>query len=131
MESTIRPDLEKKMARGQQKIQAQQKRAEKLAKSKKKDKGGKSSMPASKQATCLICRQVIQQLGKDKVKAQAKLQIHIDSKHKKLSMSQCFPCFTTEAINEAASAEKNQEKSKYKPDKEKKEKKKKYKRKGV
>eukprot|EP00948_MAST-09A_sp_MAST-9A-sp1_P003949 g3949.t1 len=123
------------MARGQQKIQAQQKRAQKMAKAKKqKEKGGSSSSgPVEKQTTCMICRQLITQLSKDKKKSQSKLQIHIDSKHPKSSMKECFPAYTDEAIQAAMKQAASDAKkvSAYKPDKEKKEKKKKYKRKGV
>lgn len=88
------------MARGQQKIQAQQKRAEKEAKKKKqKDKGKTdSSGPAAKQTTCMLCKQLITQLSKDKKKSQPKLQQHIDAKHPKSTMAVCFPCYTDAAI---------------------------------
>ena len=89
------------MARGQQKIQAQQKRAEKEAKRKKqKDNKGKngSSGPSEKQTICMICKQLITQLSKDKKKSQPKLRQHIDSRHSKLTLKDCFPTYTDEAI---------------------------------
>ena len=121
------------MARGQQKIQAQQKRAEKNAKNKKqKDKKNKGG-PSEKQTICLICKQMITQLSKDKKKSQPKLLQHVNAKHSKLTLGQCFPTYTDEAITTSAMSALSlaSSKPKYKPDKEIKTKKKKFKRKGV
>lgn len=87
------------MARGQQKIQAQQKNAAKQAKIKKQ-KEKKGAAVQLEGQLCQICRTTITNLGSS-VK---KLEEHVNSKHSAKTCMECFPDYDELKIKADAAA---------------------------
>eukprot|EP00051_Salpingoeca_urceolata_P004733 m.67286 g.67286 ORF g.67286 m.67286 type:complete len:100 (-) comp13817_c0_seq3:117-416(-) len=86
------------MARGQQKIQSQQKKRDKLEAAK----GGKSSLAvnaAAKSIQCKVCMNTFLCTTK-----KPELETHASNKHSKKTFEQCFPNFDGAAARATAAA---------------------------